>query len=60
MLNSEFVVNNIDSNYLSNPIKTLKNMGAKIETGKNYIKVLPSKRDIFFLPILNIDHEVQF
>ena len=44
MLNSEFVVNNIDSNYLINPIKTLKNMGAKIETGKNYIKVLPAKK----------------
>ena len=42
MLNNEFTINNIDPSFLLTPLKVLLNMGAKINIGDNFIKVLPS------------------
>ena len=42
MLNNEFKINKIDPSFLSRPIEVLKNMGAKIVVGDDFIQVLPS------------------
>jgi len=42
MLNNEFKINKIDPSFLSRPIEVLKNMGAKIVIGDDFIQVLPS------------------
>ena len=42
MLNNKFTINNIDPSLLSTPIKVLQNMGAKLDIGNDFIKVLPS------------------
>ena len=42
MLNNKFKINNIDPNLLLTPLKVLQNMGAKLDIGNDYIKVLPS------------------
>ena len=42
MLNNKFKINNIDPNLLLMPLKVLQNMGAKLDIGNDYIKVLPS------------------
>ena len=42
MLNNEFKINKIDPGFLSRPIEVLKNMGAKIVIGDDFIQVLPS------------------
>ena len=42
MLNNEFTINNIDPSFLLTPLKVLIRMGAKINIGDNFIKVLPS------------------
>ena len=42
MLQSKFIIKNINPNHLKTPIKILQKMGAKIEIGKNYIKIFPS------------------
>ena len=42
MLNKEFTIKNVDPFFLSEPLKVLQNMGAKIDIGNDYIKVLPS------------------
>ena len=42
MLNNEFIINKINPSFLSRPIEVLKNMGAKIVIGDDFIKVLPS------------------
>ena len=42
MLNNEFKINKIDPGFLLRPIEVLKNMGAKIVIGDDFIKVLPS------------------
>ena len=39
MLNKTFLVKNINPENLLKPIKILKNMGANLEIGKNYIKI---------------------
>jgi UDP-N-acetylglucosamine 1-carboxyvinyltransferase len=39
MLNKEFIVKNINTKFLETPIKILKEMGANLEIGKNYIKI---------------------
>ena len=43
MLNKDFIVQNINSKYLKTPIKILKEMGANLDVGNNYIKIKPSK-----------------
>ena len=43
MLNKNFVVKNINPEYLKFPIKILMEMGANLEIGDNYIKILPSQ-----------------
>ena len=42
MLNNEFIIKKIKPDLLSTPLKVLQNMGAKLETGNDFIKVLPS------------------
>ena len=42
MLNNKFTINNIDPSLLSTPIKVLQNMGAKLDIGNDFIKVLPT------------------
>ena len=42
MLNNEFIIKKIKPDLLSTPLKILQNMGAKLETGNDFIKVLPS------------------
>ena len=42
MLNNEFIIKKIKPNLLSTPLEVLQNMGAKLETGNDFIKVLPS------------------
>ena len=42
MLNKEFRINNIDPSFLLTPLEVLKNMGARLDIGNDYIKVLPS------------------
>ncbi len=42
MLNSEFKIKKIKPSLLSTPLEILQNMGAKLEIGDDFIKVLPS------------------
>ena len=42
MLNNEFTIKKIKPNLLSTPLEVLQNMGAKLEIGNDFIKVLPS------------------
>ena len=42
MLNNEFIIKKIKPNLLSTPLEVLQNMGAKLEIGNDFIKVLPS------------------
>ena len=42
MLNNEFVIKKIKPDLLSTPLEVLQNMGAKLEIGNDFIKVLPS------------------
>ena len=42
MLNNEFVIRKIKPDLLSTPLVVLQNMGAKLEIGNDFIKVLPS------------------
>jgi UDP-N-acetylglucosamine 1-carboxyvinyltransferase len=43
MLNNEFIIKKIKPDLLSTPLDVLQNMGAKIELGNDFIKILPSK-----------------
>ena len=42
MLNNEFIIKKIKPDLLSTPLEVLQNMGAKLEIGNDFIKVLPS------------------
>jgi len=42
MLNNEFIIKKIKPNLLSTPLEVLQKMGAKLEIGNDFIKVLPS------------------
>ncbi len=42
MLNNEFTIKKIKPNLLSSPLEVLQNMGAKLDIGSDFIKVLPS------------------
>jgi len=42
MLNNEFIIKKIKPDLLSKPLEVLQNMGAKLEIGNDFIKVLPS------------------
>jgi UDP-N-acetylglucosamine 1-carboxyvinyltransferase len=42
MLNNEFIIKKINPDLLSKPLEVLQNMGAKLEIGNDFIKVLPS------------------
>jgi len=43
MLNKDFIVRNINPEYLKTPIKILMEMGANLDIGDNYIKIMPSQ-----------------
>ena len=42
MLNNEFIIKKIKPELLSTPLEVLQKMGAKLEIGNDFIKVLPS------------------
>jgi len=42
MLNNEFIIKKIKPDLLSTPLEVLQKMGAKLEIGNDFIKVLPS------------------
>ena len=42
MLNNKFIIKKIKPDLLSTPLEVLQNMGAKLEIGNDFIKVLPS------------------
>ena len=44
MLNKEFIVKNISTNYLESLIEILTNMGANLKIGNNFINILPAKK----------------
>ena len=46
MLNKEFIVKNINTNYLESLIEILANMGANLKIGNNFINILPAKKII--------------
>jgi len=46
MLNNEFIIRNINPDFLLEPLKILKKMGAKLEIGKNYVKVFKTNKII--------------
>ena len=46
MLNKEFIVENINTNFLESLIEILTKMGANLSIGKNFINILPSEKII--------------